>query len=299
MNLTQLKYFHAVCTFQNVSDAAVSLFVSQPTLSSAIKELEHEFGVTLFRRHRHGMALTPEGEIFFHATKNFLKEAEQIEAMMKDLGVARKTLRLGVPPMIGSLLLPQIYRGFLPLHPDVKLDITEGGRHELCKKLSEGQLDMVFLPHSKPLEPPFEAREVMQLEIVCCATKENPLAAAPHITPAQLLNTPVVLFENSFFQTDAIKKWFAAQKITPRILLQTNQLSTMMSVISGNAAVGFAFRELLNAYPQLVPIPLQQPMQVSVSLVWSKNGHFFHAMKKFKDYLMQAVNNNAFTWGSF
>lgn len=285
MNLTQIKYFHAICRFQNFSDAAVYLFVSQPTLSLAVKELEKEFGVALFHRHHHGVTLTPEGEIFLEAGKDLLKQAEQLEATMKDLGVARKTLRLGVPPMIGSMLLPRIYRGFSPLHPDIKLDITECGRNELCKKLEDGQLDMLFLPHNKPLEPPFACVEVAQLEIVCCTTAQSPLSKQSFVIPENLENTPIVLFENSFFQTDEIKKWFAARKITPQILLQTNQLSTMMSVISGGAAVGFAFRELLDAHPHLVPVPLQTPMRPRVSLVWRKNAFFFNAMKKFKSYM--------------
>jgi len=57
MNLNQLKYFSAVCTYQTISDAAAYLHISQPSLSSAIKELEKEFGVVLFRRHHRGMVL--------------------------------------------------------------------------------------------------------------------------------------------------------------------------------------------------------------------------------------------------
>ena len=62
MNINQLKYFDAVCTFQSVSLAAEYLHISQPSLSSAIKELENEFGILLFKRHHRGMVLTPEGE---------------------------------------------------------------------------------------------------------------------------------------------------------------------------------------------------------------------------------------------
>ena len=285
MNLTQIKYFHAICTFQSLSDAAVYLFVSQPTLSSAVKELEKEFGVALFERRHHGMILTPEGEVFYHATKDLLTQAEQIEARMKDLGIARKTLRLGVPPMIGSLLLPQIYRGFSALHPDIKLSITECGRLELCKKLEEGLLDMLFLPHSKPLEAHLASKELTELEIVCCASKTHPVAAHTSLAPTQLGNVPVVLFENSFFQTDEIKKWFAARQVTPNILLQTNQLSTMMSVISGNAAVGFAFRALLHAHPNLAAISLQEPIRASISIVWQKNAYAGNAMKRFREFV--------------
>lgn len=287
MNLTQIKYFHAVCTFRSFSDAAVFLFISQPTLSVAIKELENEFGVALFHRHHHGVNLTREGEAFFEMTQGLLKEAEQIEAAMKDLGVARKMLRLGVPPMIGSLLLPQIYRKFSPRHPDIKLDITECGRRELCKKLDEGRLDMLFLPHSKPLEADLASKELSRLEIVCCVAKGHPLSTCQSVSPAQLSGVPVVLFENSFFQTDEIKRWFAAERVAPDILLQTNQLSTMMSVISGRAAVGFAFRALLQAHPHLTAIPLCKPIQASISLVWKKDGYSGNAMKRFREFIPQ------------
>ena len=95
-----------------------------------------------------------------------------------------------------------------------------------------------------------------------------------------------MLFENSFFQTDEIKKWFAAEKISPNILLQTNQLSTMMSVISSGAAAGFAFRDLLGAYPHLVAVPMQEPMRIDVSLVRKKESHPFGAMRRFEDYIL-------------
>ena len=110
MNLVQLKYFHAVCKFQTVSEPARYLSISQPSLSSAIKELENEFGVTLFRRHYRGMVLTEEGEIFYKASKDILEKCEQVENEMKDLGSKRKKLRLGIPPMIGSLTLANIYQ---------------------------------------------------------------------------------------------------------------------------------------------------------------------------------------------
>ena len=65
VNLVQLKYFQAVCSYRTVSNAAEYLHISQPSLSCAIKELESEFGVLLFRRHHRGMKLTSEGEVLY------------------------------------------------------------------------------------------------------------------------------------------------------------------------------------------------------------------------------------------
>lgn len=61
MRLTQLKYFQAVCRYQNMTRAAAELHVSQPSLSNAIHELEDEFGMVLFRRKSRGIALTEQG----------------------------------------------------------------------------------------------------------------------------------------------------------------------------------------------------------------------------------------------
>ena len=108
MNLVQLKYFQAVCKYQSVSAAAEYLYISQPTLSSAIKELEREFGVSLFRRHHRGMVLTPEGTELLKHCERLLSHADQVERIMSDFGKRRNVLRLGVPPMIGSLFLPKI-----------------------------------------------------------------------------------------------------------------------------------------------------------------------------------------------
>ena len=166
MNLTQLKYFQAVCVYQTVSAAAAYLHISQPTLSSAIKELESEFGLTLFRRQHSGMVLTEAGELLRNMSKELLVRADQIEKVMHGLGTENKKLRLGVPPMIGYLLMPSIYSGFLKAYPDFQLEITEGGRQDLLKMLSDDFLDIVFLPHNRPLSSKLEMQGVLQLFLV-------------------------------------------------------------------------------------------------------------------------------------
>jgi len=143
VNLTQLEYFHAVCTYQSISAAAEYLHISQPSLSVAIREMEQEYGLLLFQRHHRGMRLTPEGEQLLNMSSNLMKQFHDLEQKLYAMGNQRKLLRLGVPPMIGSLLLPQIYGSFTGQHPDILLEITEGGRKELLSRLLDDALDMV------------------------------------------------------------------------------------------------------------------------------------------------------------
>ena len=288
MNTTQLKYFHTVATFHSVSEAAAYLHISQPSLSATIKELENEFGVFLFLRHHRGMTLTPEGEILFRLSGDILERMEQAEERMRDLGNGKKRLRLGVPPMIGSLILPKIYRDFVPREPEISLEITEGGRRELMEKLKEDQVDMMFLPHSDPIDPSYSTLKLAEIPIVCCVPKNSPIATLSSVRPSDLIDVPLVLFENSFFQTEKIKKWFSDSNVTPQIILQTEQLSTMLSVLAGGIATGFVFSPLVAQESNLIPIHTNTSLCVDVSLIWKKDAYLFSSMKIFKEYVKTA-----------
>lgn len=287
MNLNQLKYFYTVCIYGSVSEAAKYLYISQPSLSSSMKALEKEFGISLFNRRYKGMELTAEGKRLFEMCKDILSRTEQLENIMKDLGNERNKLRLGVPPMIGSLILPYIYRDFCKLHPNITLEIIEDGRSGLLDKLSENYLDMIFLLHNTALDANFSSADIATLEIVCCASKNSPIAQYKSVTPHILKDTSLVLFENSFFQTEEIKKWFALRKVNPNIIMQTKQLSTMLTMISNNVAVGFTFRDVANTKEDFVAIPLKEPMYVTASLVWKKDAYSFGCMEKFKKYVKE------------
>ena len=287
MNLTQLKYFRAVCLYQTVSAAANYLHISQPSLSNAIKELEEEFNVLLFHRQHRGMVLTPAGEILQRLSEELLKQAENLEKTMCDLGRERKVLHLGVPPMIGSVVIPGLYRDFVSAHPEVKLDIKESGSQELMAGLQNESLDMIFMPHNRPLAAGISSFTVAKLEIVCCVAKHNPLANKTVVSLQELKEVPLVLFQNSFYQTEEIKRRFLEVGIQPEILLQTEQFSTILSLISENVAAGFMFRHLTESHPEMVAVPLENPLFVEVSLAWREKAFSFHTMGLFKEFIQQ------------
>ena len=285
MNLVQLKYFHAVCVYQSVSAAADYLHISQPSLSNAIKDLEDEFGVTLFFRHHRGMSLTEAGEKLFEMCGDLLSRADTAERVMNELGNKRNLLRLGVPPMIGSLVLPGIYNDFAKNNPDLSLEISESGSFELSRRLSDGFLDMIFLPHNKPIEKNLVSEKLGTLEIACCAAKDHPLQKKEEIKASDLRGIPLVLYKNGFYQTEEIKRWFSASGIVPNILLQTEQLSTIETIISSGAAVGFLFRRLIERNTSLHAITLKEAIYAEVSLVRKKDAHSFSYMKAFREYI--------------
>lgn len=292
MNLIQLKYFQTVSNFQNMTKASEFLNITQPSLSLAIKELEREFGVTLFYRHRHGIALTDEGRELLSLADGLLSHAEQVERRMTDLGVKRKVLRLGVPPMTGAILITSIYNDFALKNTDIQLEIFETGRQELMNMLCEDRLDLVFLPHNSPFDSSFKSQKVSPFEIVFCTKKGTNQYENKSIAPQDLIGKPLVLFKDSFFQTNQIKKWFAKAEVEPKIALQTDQLSTMQKIIASGYASGFMFKDLVEANDEIQTYSLSENIPVNISLVWKATAPTFQAMRRFIDFMKNKNLNN-------
>ena len=285
MNLNQLKYFNTVAEQGSVSKAAELLHISQPSLSAAIKELEEEFGTTLFNRHYRGVALTREGNAFYKMSNDIIKSAERCETAMRDMGMGRKILRLGVPPMIGSVILPHIYNNFLKVEENISLETAEGGYRELLYDLENEKVDLAFLPHTSPLPSELSSVTVGKMEIVCCAAENNPITELESVNPKNLSKSRLVLFENSFFQSRSILDWFKEEKITPNVLLRTEQLSTVISMVKKSDAVGFLYRELAADHPELKFLPTEKPMNITVSLVWKTDKRLGNSMRQFIKFI--------------
>ncbi len=290
MNLLQIKYFHEVVKHKTLSAAAEILYISQPALSSAIKELEKEFEIKLFERHHGGMELTPEGEEFYNISKNILYSADYLKDKMTELSKGRKVLKLGIPPMIGSILLPEILDEFKSKKPDIALSLSEGGKDELLKKLKDNLIDMAFIPHNSPVSGELISEKIAEFDIVCCVNNQNPLSKLKAISPEDLKNTPLILFKDGFFQTEIIKKWFSDSGIAPEILLQTEQFSTLESLIKSNLGAGFVFKKLTCGKPHLCSVATSVPMVSTVSLVWKKGSASYETNLKFAEFVKENID---------
>ena len=283
--LPDLKYFIAVCEFGSISSAAEYLHIAQPSLSLAIKELESEFGTMLFNRMHRGMQLTTEGRLFLGMSKDIIERVDSAEKIMRDVGHNKKTLKLGIPPMIGSIIFPVIYNEFISQNADISLEIVECGREEMMKKFEAEQLDMAFVSHDRSVDPNLEALHVDKLEIVCSTSLSKPMEHTTAVSPGDLRETPLVMFKDGFFQTDAIKAWFARQDVSPNILMKTDQLSTMIKIITSGTAVGFLFKKLIENESNISWCHLSPDVTIDVSLVWQRNKFFTSSMKRFKRFI--------------
>jgi LysR family hydrogen peroxide-inducible transcriptional activator len=146
MTLTELKYIVAVARERHFGRAADACFVSQPTLSVAIKKLEDELGVTLFERRSNDVTLTAAGEPIVAQAQRVLDEAARVREIAKSgMDPLNGPLRVGVIYTIGPYLLPSLVRQLLKDAPQMPLLLTENYTVKLLEQTKNGEIDVAIL----------------------------------------------------------------------------------------------------------------------------------------------------------
>jgi len=160
MTLTELRYITAVARHRHFGRAAEACFVSQPTLSVAVKKLEEELDVTLFERNRGEVLVTSIGELVVTQARETLASAERIrELAAAGRDQLARPLNLGAIYTIGPYLIPQLLPGLRRRAPAMQLIIQEGLTDELLDALHTGELDLLLL------SPPIKAAHV-EIDVV-------------------------------------------------------------------------------------------------------------------------------------
>lgn len=108
MKIVQLEYFCAATRLHSITQAAAELYVTQPAISTAIKELEKEFSISLFTRTKNHLSLTKEGEVFYQKAQKLLAEYNNTMEQFHDLGKDIPTLRIGIPPLLSTIFFPDM-----------------------------------------------------------------------------------------------------------------------------------------------------------------------------------------------
>ena len=285
MNLQHLRYFSLACKYHNISRAAEEYHMSQSSISSAIKALEEEFNTTLIKRQRTGFILTNAGEKFLSLCEGLLTQADTVSSIMSEFNQSHRTVRLGVPPMTGAVILPSFLEYFQAEHPDIKISISEAGGIELLKRLSDNLLDFVFIPDTQAIDTlKYNLKTFRAYEDVCCISKDNPLSKKDDLCIEDLKDLPIILFSNSFYHHDNTQKLLDSYSFTPSIIHQTTQLSTLEQLIAKNVGFGFLFKERAEQLDSIHWFSLSPKVITSISLVWKKEIYLTRDMRALLSY---------------
>ena len=151
MTLSEFRYIVAVAKELHFGRAAERCFVSQPTLSVAVKKIEEELGVSIFERHQHDISVTPIGHEIVKQAELILNETNNLKEIAKqNKDPLKGELKLGVIYTIGPYLLPKLIPLINKEAPNLVLLIEEDFTKNLGPKLKSGEIDIAIL--SNPYE---------------------------------------------------------------------------------------------------------------------------------------------------
>ena len=193
MTLTELKYIVALAREKHFGRAAEACFVSQPTLSVAIRKLEDELGVQLFERGTAGIQTTAMGDQLIEQAQKVLDEA----SLLKDLARQGRDplagpLRVGVIFTIGPYLLPWLVPQMIHAHPSMPMLLQENYTVKLLETLRQGEIDVLILAE------PFDAQglvtePVYDEHFMVAVPRQHPWAKRRRIPSAELTQQTMLL----------------------------------------------------------------------------------------------------------
>ena len=196
MTLTELKYIVAVARERHFGKAAEACFVSQPTLSVAIKKLEEELELKLFERNASEVAVTPLGDDIVRQAQVVLEQAAAIKEIAKrGKDPLAGPLRLGVIYTIGPYLLPDLVRQVIERTPQMPLMLQENLTAKLLEQLRLGDIDCAILAEPFP-DTNLAIAPLYDEPFVAAVPVGHPLAQNQTVTAEALRQETMLLLGN-------------------------------------------------------------------------------------------------------
>ena len=237
MNLRDLHYLVALADHKHFGRAAEASFVSQPTLSTQIRKLEDELGVTLVERNPRKVLLTDAGRQIVARAREVLNEIEQIKRIAaSDRDPAAGSLRLGIFPTLGPYLLPHVLATIRERFPRLELLLVEEKSPELLQRLREGKLDVAILAlpvHDDSLHAEFLFEEPFLL----ASPEAHPLAAHRTLRLADLEHEHLLLLEDGHCLRDQALEVCRMSGADEKQGFRATSLETLRQMVAANVGV--------------------------------------------------------------
>lgn len=240
MTLAQLRYAITVANADSMSEAARILFISQPSLSASIKELEEEIGIELFRRTNRGISLTPAGEEFIGYARQVVEQYALMESKYIEKTTMKKKFSVSMQHYTFAV------NAFVEMVKQFGMDeyefaVRETRTHDIIEdvKSFKSEIGILYVNdfNRKVLEKLFhesnlEFHEILQCHIYVYLWKGHPLATQKRITLEELEEYPCLAFDqgnnNSFYFAEEVLSTYDYKQ-----LIRANDRATLLNLMVG------------------------------------------------------------------
>jgi LysR family cyn operon transcriptional activator len=259
LELRHIRYFIRAAELLHFTRAAQSLYVSQPTLSTHIQQLEEELGAVLFERagrHARPVRLTEAGHRFLKHMRSALRELELGKEDVEELrGLVSGTLRFGATHVFGQRLVSTALALFTVKYPEIHIVMKLGTSSDIEEAILERDIDvgLAFLP---PDSSDIEYEALFSDEVVLVVSKKHSLAGKTEIPIHELSGLPCALPSSGFSTRRLLDIHFTRQKISPKILLEINDIPALLTLVERGGLATLVSRKAIENRPELCAISI-------------------------------------------
>ena len=281
MKIIQLEYFCAVCRYHSITQAAQKLYVTQPAISNAIRELEKEFSINLFTRSKNHMYLTKEGEIFYQKTSRLLDTINQTSSELYDLGRQVTPIRIGIPPLLSTIFFPDMLIAFQQEYPSIPVELYEYGSIRAANLVLEETLDLALVNMNFYEIDKLNSHQLLSDRIVFCVSPEHHLAKEKTISIEMLKEEKLIMYNTDSVLNTTLYSRFEGIGTKPNVIMHASQLYTIQNFIKNNLGGAFLYSSLMKNLPGLIGIPVTPAIRQEIGLVWKKGKYINDSVEKY------------------
>lgn len=289
MELRDLRSFVEVADYKSFTYAAEHSYLTQPSLSKAVKKLEEELGVELFDRSTRHLYLTDAGRIVYQQSQKAFLALTEMNSLLDDLrNIAIGEIKIGIPPLIGTLFFPSIAERFNKQYPKVSLELVELGAVLINQLVENSQVDIgvVVLPAN---EEKLNIHPFIQDEFYLFLHKDHVLAQRNSVTLKELSDEKFILFQKEFTLHDYIIQACQNEGFTPTISYQSSQWDLIIELVSSKLGITLLPKSIY--YKQnnknIRIVRLEKPtLYWNLGIITKKDAYHSFALKEFLKMLV-------------
>lgn len=241
MKLQQLRYIVEIeRQGLNVSEAAESLYTSQPGISKQVKLLEDELGIAIFERSgKRFTGVTVPGKVVLQIAERILREAENLKRASAEFASgATGRLVLAATHTQARYALPVVVRDFISKHPDVKLEMHQGSPTQIAEWVLAGEADIGIATEALDQFPQLVTLPVRQWSHCVIAPEGHPITRSQPLGLAELAKWPLITYDTAFTGRSRINRAFERLGTSPNIALTALDADVIKTYVSLGLGLG-------------------------------------------------------------
>ncbi|WP_018921448.1 LysR family transcriptional regulator [Salsuginibacillus kocurii] len=286
MEIRQCEYLVTIAKHKSFTKAAEELRVAQPALSYAIKNLEAELGLVLFKRGKRQVHLTLEGEEVASHARIILKHANEARQLAFNFqSLTKGTVSLGLPSMTGSYLFPPFFRSFKEKYPGIQFELTEAGTETIQDLIAKEQLDMGLIVLQEEVDPSLETFPLTDIEMVAVTSLTEPLLPPTSIEASHLLEMPIILFKEGYYQRTLLQQLEKQAGKKAAIAFETDQISMAKQLVKERLGVTLFLDIVVDEKEELLSVNLEPKVTLKLALAKKKEKTMTRANQAFLEFV--------------